>query len=165
MDINLNRNNRSHTLTEYIDTPSFRDQTMQSMRERMSNLINDNTKSYNEFNDTFTPIFDQDFMKDISNNAEFMERLDSLEKTFETSEILKVDPELIQIYDSLSENVRILREDLVKQQQKINNSLNPHIAQQWDNIDDHVESRLKPYINNYIEKKLIEDVRGRIKST
>jgi hypothetical protein len=129
------------------------------------NSINSNAESFQGFNDTFTHLFDEDFIKDISNNAAFVDRLDSLESSFATSEILKVDPELIQRYDILSENVRIVSEDLKKQQQKINNSLNPHVEKQWTDINAHVENSLKPYINRYIEQKLIEDISNTIGST
>jgi chromosome segregation ATPase len=112
----------------------------------------------------FMSAFDDDTLKILAQASDISDRLDVLQKKYEESEIVKVDPTVLTKYNNFERELRTFADQLDSQQEQINKTLLPYVSHNWDNINKHVDDSLKPYIDNYINKKFIEEIKDSIRS-
>ena len=112
----------------------------------------------------FMSAFDDDTLKNLAQASDISDRLDVLQQKYEESEIVKVDPTLFTKYDNFERELRTFESQLDSQQEQINKTLIPYVSQNWDNINKHVDDSLKPYIDNYINQKFIEEIKDSIRT-
>ena len=147
-----------------LDEATETNEQLEKNLKMVEELFEANTQKLSEQDEylnkisNFMKMLDSDVLKDLSNASDFSKRFDDLEKKYETSEILKVDPNLLDKYSSYLNVIQDQDKKIEQQQEVIKQNLNPHVTQKWDEIDEHVNASILPEVREYIDSKFIEVV-------